>query len=45
MVLKIFGMGIKGYLSDSFNIFDGLIVIISVVEYSLGNNSEVLRSA
>jgi hypothetical protein len=32
MVIKLLGMGIKDYSSDSFNIFDGTIVMISVVE-------------
>lgn len=32
MVLKLIGMGFKGYTKDSFNIFDGVIVILSTVE-------------
>lgn len=32
MVIKVVGMGIKEYTSDSFNIFDGTIVFISIVE-------------
>jgi hypothetical protein len=27
MLLKIFGLGFRGYVSDGFNIFDGLIVL------------------
>ena len=32
MILKLVGMGFKGYVKDSFNIFDGVIVILSTVE-------------
>lgn len=32
MVIKLLGMGIKDYCNDSFNIFDGSVVIISIVE-------------
>lgn len=32
MVLKLFGLGIKKYLKDGFNVFDGIIVIVSLVE-------------
>ena len=32
MSLKLIGLGIKGYVLDVMNIFDGLIVIISLVE-------------
>lgn len=32
MVFKLIGMGIKGYIRDKFNLFDCIIVIISVVE-------------
>jgi hypothetical protein len=32
MVIKLIGLGIKEYCSDSFNIFDGTVVIISIVE-------------
>lgn len=32
MVLKLFGLGIKKYVSDGFNVFDGVIVIVSLVE-------------
>jgi hypothetical protein len=32
MVFKLFGLGIKKYVADNFNIFDGVIVIVSIVE-------------
>lgn len=32
MSLKLFSFGVKGYTKDKMNIFDGLIVIISIVE-------------
>ena len=47
MLMKIFGYGIKKYISDGFNIFDCFIVIMSFVEMSLpGSDSSlsVLRA-
>jgi hypothetical protein len=47
MIMKIFGYGIKTYISDGFNIFDCFIVIMSFVEMSLpGQDSSlsVLRA-
>lgn len=38
MILKIYGMGISEYCRDSFNIFDGIIVILSTVEVVLANS-------
>lgn len=32
MILKLFGLGLKGYVADNFNVFDGIIVIVSIVE-------------
>jgi hypothetical protein len=32
MVIKCVGLGLRDYCSDSFNIFDGTVVIISIVE-------------
>ena len=32
MALKLGGLGLRGYVYDSFNVFDGVIVIISLVE-------------
>ena len=32
MVLKLYGLGFKEYLSDNFNVFDGVVVTISNVE-------------
>lgn len=32
MVVKILGLGLKDYCSDSFNIFDGTVVWISIIE-------------
>jgi hypothetical protein len=33
MVLKIFGLGIKNYVMDGFNVFDGVIVIVGLLEF------------
>lgn len=32
MVVKLLGMGIRDYCADSFNVFDGTVVTISIVE-------------
>ena len=32
MILKLLGLGILGYIRDGFNIFDGALVVISMVE-------------
>jgi len=31
MVFKILAFGIKGYVRDPFNLFDGILVIVSMV--------------
>ena len=41
MVMKLFALGFNGYLSDSFNVFDGFIVVISIVELFLPNGAGV----
>lgn len=35
MILKLIGLGIRGYCADRFNIFDGVIVILSTIEVIL----------
>merc|ERR1719193_1094943 len=32
MIIKLIGLGFNGYVADNWNVFDGLIVIVSVVE-------------
>jgi len=46
MVLKLIGLGFKKYMQDGFNIFDGTIVIISIVELvgDGGGGISVLRA-
>ena len=41
MVLKLLGIGLQNYLSDGFNIFDGVIVIFSVGEVLLFSNASI----
>lgn len=43
MVLKLFALGFFEYVADSFNLFDGVVVILSLVEIIL-DVSPVLRS-
>ena len=46
MIIKVFGLGIKDYLKDGFNIFDAIIIIVGLLEYfGIGNKSvTVLRT-
>ena len=43
MFIKVFGLGLKLYVSDIFNVADGLITILSIVElimeFTSGSNS------
>lgn len=32
MILKLFGLGFKKYVSENFNVFDGIIVLVSLIE-------------
>ena len=34
MLFKLLGLGIKSYVRDKFNLFDGFIVIISLIEWT-----------
>ena len=40
-VLKIVGLGIKNFSKDKFNIFDAIVVLLSLVELSLDSNSSI----
>jgi len=42
MILKINVLGVRGYVRDSFNIFDGILVIISVFDLAL---EKILQSS
>ncbi len=53
MIVKLIGIGFREYFRDSFNIFDAVIVVLSVVDnamfYSIGNSASgggviILRS-
>jgi len=33
MVLKMFGLGLKAYVKDGFNVFDSIIVIVGLLEF------------
>lgn len=35
MIVKQIGLGFKGYFSDTFNIFDCFIVIVSTIDLAL----------
>lgn len=40
MILKIFALGVESYLSENFNIFDSIVVIISFVEIASSTGKE-----
>ncbi|XP_022257393.1 voltage-dependent T-type calcium channel subunit alpha-1G-like isoform X2 [Limulus polyphemus] len=46
MLLKVLAEGVFGYISNGFNVFDGVIVILSIVELwqSSGSGLSVLRT-
>eukprot|EP00232_Nephroselmis_pyriformis_P015499 CAMPEP_0182897770 /NCGR_PEP_ID=MMETSP0034_2-20130328/27086_1 /TAXON_ID=156128 /ORGANISM="Nephroselmis pyriformis, Strain CCMP717" /LENGTH=547 /DNA_ID=CAMNT_0025031707 /DNA_START=297 /DNA_END=1936 /DNA_ORIENTATION=+ len=47
MVFKLWALGIIGYLTDTWNLFDGVVVVISILELALNEGPEglsVLRS-
>ena len=35
MILKLMGLGFKEYARDSFNLFDAILVVVSLIEYCL----------
>ena len=35
MIIKIIGLGVKDYMRDPFNIFDAVIVIVSLIDFVL----------
>jgi len=44
MVVKIIGLSLKAYCKDTFNLFDGVIAIVSIVEVSISSGT-VLSSS
>ena len=46
MALKIIGMGIRDYVRDGFNVFDAVVIIVGLLEYTgVGSKAiTVLRS-
>lgn len=38
MIAKIIGLGIKNYALDKFNLFDCLIVVVSLLDFALLNS-------
>ena len=45
MILKMAALGVRGYLSNSFNIFDCVVVLFSLVEIALSPPAAPLPSA
>jgi hypothetical protein len=54
MVFKIMGLGFKNYIKDKFNLFDAIVVSISLIDWiistsvedqeSLGSGADVLQA-
>ena len=52
MVVKVIGLKPRGYVADSFNVFDGVVVVVSIIELIIsasggdggGGSLSVLRS-
>ncbi len=42
MAIKLAGLGIKLYCSDTFNVFDGVVVILSIVEWVFMSGMNVI---
>uniref|UniRef100_A0A7S1XCD4 Voltage-gated ion channel superfamily n=1 Tax=Tetraselmis chuii TaxID=63592 RepID=A0A7S1XCD4_9CHLO len=38
MLIKLAGLGVRKYVADTMNVFDGLVVIVSIVEISVTNS-------
>jgi len=32
MVFKIYTLSLKGYVRDGFNVFDGILVVVSLID-------------
>ena len=37
MIVKLFGLGFKGYAVDTYNIFDAIIVVTSLADLLISN--------
>ena len=44
MILKLLAVGFRGYVMDSFNIFDALIVVTSILDIILSFFAQKLGS-
>ena len=49
MLIKLIGLGIKNYVKEKFNLFDGFIVMMSIIDvivnYSLSSDGNAGKSA
>lgn len=41
MIIKLIGLGIRGYFVDKYNIFDGILVVLTAVDIVYSNASSV----
>ena len=40
MILNMIGLGLKQYLSDGFNIFGAVIVVLSLIDLAIAASSD-----
>jgi hypothetical protein len=38
MMLKLYGLGVRQYMRDGYNVFDAIVVLLSTVEIILANS-------
>ncbi|OMJ69330.1 hypothetical protein SteCoe_32973 [Stentor coeruleus] len=44
MIMKLIGLGLRGYVDESFNIFDGILVILGMIEIIFLSGTKNLRA-
>jgi len=35
MIMKMMGLGVKNYVKDKFNLFDAIVVMLSLVDWTI----------
>jgi len=35
--MKLIALGIENYMKDNFNLFDGIVVILSLIDFTISN--------
>jgi len=45
MIFKLYALGLKGYAREGFNLFDGILVVISVFDIALSKLFQISTGA